>query len=85
MLRPSRTFIAGVLLLAVSAAAVLVADMFLREASWYPTARFWAPMAVIVALAVVGNVARLFNPKRPRAKKRPTHLKLVREPDETLH
>jgi len=86
MLRRNRRIVASVLLAALALPGLLAAWFYFQSIHWRPSPRIWVALAALAALAVVSNVARfLRRPKAPAPKPRPTHLRIVRSEDDTLH
>ncbi len=86
MLRDTRRLVAAAVLTVMVVPAAILGASYLSIDGWHVPERMQVPLALLVAIAVVTNVARLWQgPPPPKPKPRPTHLKIVVRNDETIH
>ena len=87
MLRRNRRIVAALLLGALAVYFAIAAFGYFQAVSWRPSPRIAVVLAVLAGIVLVSNAARFWRrPRRPPPpKKRPTHLKIVRNENDTLH
>jgi hypothetical protein len=85
MMRPQRQIVAAVVLLAMALPAVWLASIYAKQLGWN-IGQAGLLAVLLLVLVAAANGARVWRwMKTPRPKKRPTHLRIVRDENDTLH